>query len=98
MAINATITTNNTRREAVLGRMTVRDRGVLKKALTLAVLVMIAVLPITGLISAADAGHSPHVETPHLDYHKTLYSPPHLPHTTDNLLEGWEKYPRVLFM
>ncbi len=98
MAINATITPNNTRRHAELSSVTGRDNYILRRALTVTVLLMIVMLPLTGLITAVNVGHPARVDALRLDYHHTTYSLPHLPHTTDNLLDGQEKYPRGLFM
>ncbi len=98
MTANAPITPNNTRRPAVPRRAMVRVRRNVIRALTITVLVIILVLPVTGLISAVGVGHPARVEEIRLDYHHTTYSLPHLPHTTDTLLEGWEKYPRGLFV
>ncbi len=98
MTANVTITPNNTRRRAVPNRVMTRDLCIIKRALTIAVLIMIVVLPVTSLISIVDVGRPVRVEAIHLEYHHTTYSLPHLPHTTDTLLDGWEKYPRGLFM
>ncbi len=97
MTANATITPNYTRRLVVPSRATVRNGRIVRRALTITVLIMLLVMPVTGLISAVDVGHPARIEVIHLDYHHTTYSLPHLPQTTDTLLEGWEKYPRGLF-
>lgn len=95
MTTNATITENNTRRQASLRRNGLRYRDITKRALTIAVLVMIVSLPITRSISTVDVARSPRVDLLHVARdHLSVYSLPHLPHTTDSIFDAWEKHLR----
>ncbi len=94
MTVNATTATKNTRRHAVFDRAAVWDFGILKRMLTVAVLVTMIALPLTCLVSAVDVDHPPRVEATHLEYLR-LYVLPHLPYTDDSLFDAWGKYPRA---
>ncbi len=94
MMANATITVNPARRQVSPRRDRVRKCSTAKRALVLAVLVMVVVLPVTGSISITDIARSPRVETARLDCHHSIYSLPHLPHPIDSPLDAWENHQR----
>jgi hypothetical protein len=73
-------------------------RGFAKKAVVLAVLVMIAALPVTACISATDNTRSLGAASVHLGrYHLAAYSLSHLPHTIEGYFETRMKHQRKRF-
>jgi hypothetical protein len=95
MTGNAAIKKNPVRRQAWPRRDRTRHRGIItRRVLIIAVLVMIVVLPVTRSISITDVTRSPRVETVHLDYLESICSLPHLPHSTDSLLDAWGDHQR----
>ena len=99
MTTSATISKNSSRRHAPRQRDGPWNLGIAKRGLTIAVFVMIAALPATGAISTTDAARYPSVLMAHLArYQLVLYSPPHLPQTTDGLFDTRMKHPRHRFM
>jgi hypothetical protein len=99
MVINATIKENRARQRIPLGRGRLRHRGIAKRALAIAVLVLIAALPITASISTEDFARSSSVAMARLGrLQAVVYSPLHLPHTTDDIFDTPAKHPRHRFL
>jgi hypothetical protein len=94
MRRNAAIKKNPIRKQALPRIDRTRHCGIAKRVLIIAVLVMIVALPVTGSISITDVTRSPRVETVHLNYLESICSLPHLPHSTDSLLDAWGDHQR----
>ncbi len=74
-------------------------RDIATKVVVVALLVMIASLPVAGSISTTDNTRPLGAVTAQLcRYHLAAYSLPHLPHTTDSLFDTPMKHPRNRFL
>jgi hypothetical protein len=99
MVTNATIKENRARQRIPLGRGRLRHRGIAKRGLAIAVLVLIAALPITASIFTEDFARSSSVAMARLGrLQVVVYSPLHLPHTTDDIFDTQVKRPRHRFL
>jgi hypothetical protein len=97
MKTNATIKENRARQRIPGGKG--RHRGFAQRALVIAVLVLIAALPITASIFTEDFARSSSVAMARLGrLQVVVYSPLHLPHTTDDIFDTQVKRPRHRFL